>query len=212
MTEDRDHLRLLGPLPVTLGLTRDLPRAWQGQAWQACQFAASSNNLPHCNFQAIPCHRCAKAASLMTSDELEGTRERGKEGLNAKMVGNRISFEWSRLQTFLPRNLEGEQWLIVIRLCMRKDRIVRLSSQVLIQLEGTLKTQNQNSWGFITASAVKKNLTRASPPTTNLEPGISSEDTQALFLDTVSAKRLLSSHETLQTPVFTANQQAFQIC
>ena len=91
----------------------------------------------------------------------------------------------------------------------KKGQDCRFKSQVLIQLKGTLKTQNQNSWGFITTSIIKNNLTRASPPTTNLEPGISSDDTQALFLDTDSARRLLSSHETLQTPVFAANQQPF---
>jgi hypothetical protein len=75
-------------------------------------------------------------------------------------VENWISFEWSRLQTFLPRNLEGEQ----------KGQDCQSKSQVLIQLEGTLETQNQNSWGFNTASVVKNNLTHASPRTTNLEP------------------------------------------
>lgn len=78
-----------------------------------------------------------------------------------------------------------------------KGQDCQSKSQVLIQLKGRLKTQNPELWGFITASAVKKVLTHANPLTTNLEPGISSEDTQALFLDTDSAKRLLSSHKTL---------------
>ncbi|KAF7502724.1 hypothetical protein GJ744_005232 [Endocarpon pusillum] len=90
-----------------------------------------------------------------------------------------------------------------------KGQDCEFRSEVLIQLEGTLRTRNPKSWGFITASAVKKDLTSANPPITNLEPGISSEDTQALFLDTDSAQRLLSSNETLRTPVFTVNQQPF---
>ncbi|KAF2812808.1 uncharacterized protein BDZ99DRAFT_568134 [Mytilinidion resinicola] len=80
--------------------------------------------------------------------------------------------------------------------------------QALQQLRQLLNS-SRDTWGLFTASTVQGILNIAVAPTTNLDPRVSIDQAQALFLTTIRASEVLRSHPAIKVPIFGLGQQDF---